>query len=205
MDDNLTEIIMILDESGSMGSLTADTIGGFNTFIETQRKEPGKALVTLVKFNSVSTVVYSGVDLANVKPLDHTAYRPNGMTALYDAIGKACNKVGERLSNTPEEQRPSKVMVVIITDGEENSSREFNREKIKEIIDFQTNVYNWTFLFIGANIDAATVGGSMGISQTANYTADAAGTKSLYNTVSQVTASYRSTGTVSKDWNKTIR
>lgn len=207
MKENLTEIVFILDRSGSMGSLTEDTIGGFNTFIENQKKEEGEAILTTILFDDKYEVLHNGVNLKDVKPLTNKEYYARGMTALLDAIGKTINTVGERLSKTKEEDKPSKIIFVITTDGEENSSREFTQLKIKEMIEHQTNKYNWQFMFLGANIDAVGTAQSFGISGqfAANYTASSVGTDALYNTLSKSVSICRSVGILDADWKNELK
>lgn len=207
MKENLTEVIFILDRSGSMNELTNDTIGGFNTFIEKQKNEPGEALITTVLFDDQYEVLHNGVNLKDVKPLSNKEYFTRGWTALLDAIGKTINTVGARLYNTPEEEKPSNVIMVITTDGEENSSKEFNQAQIKEMIELQTNTYNWEFVFLGANIDAVSTARGFGIkaSNAATYTASNIGTQSLYSSVCDSVSSYRATGKMNDDWSKDIK
>lgn len=204
MKDNLTEIVFILDRSGSMSGLESDTIGGFNSFVEKQKLEPGDALLTTVLFDDKYEVLYSGVKLPHVKPLTENEYFVRGNTALLDAIGLTITTVGTRLYLTDEKERASKVLFVITTDGLENSSHEFTYPMIKEMIERQTDVYKWQFLFLGANIDAVSVGRGIGIHMSTQYSGNQVGTQSLYNTVSNTTAKYRSQGTVDKDWDKDI-
>ena len=173
MKENLTEIVFILDRSGSMSSLTTDTIGGFNSFIDTQKQEDGEAILTTILFDDQYEILHNGVDIKTVKPLTSKEYSARGMTALLDAIGKTINTVGERLNKTNEDDKPSKVIFVITTDGQENSSKEFTQSKVKEMIEHQTNNYSWQFMFLGANIDAVSTAQSFGISGqfASNYTA----------------------------------
>jgi len=135
MKENLTEMVFILDRSGSMSNLTKDTIGGFNTMIENQKKEDGDAVLTTVLFDDMYELLHDGVNIQDVKELTNKEYYARGMTALLDAIGKTINTVGERLSKTKEENRPSKIIFVITTDGQENSSKEFTQKQIKEMIE----------------------------------------------------------------------
>jgi len=135
MKENLTEMVFILDRSGSMSNLTKDTIGGFNTMIENQKKEDGDAVLTTVLFDDMYELLHDGVNIQDVKELTNKEYYARGMTALLDAIGKTINTVGERLSKTKEEDRPSKIIFVITTDGQENSSKEFTQKQIKEMIE----------------------------------------------------------------------
>ena len=202
MNNNLTEIEFILDRSGSMGGLTDDTIGGYNAFIESQKNEPGDAVLTTVLFDHEYTVLHNGVNLKDVKPMTYAEYMPRGMTALYDAIGKTINDVGRRLNNTPEAERPGKVIFVITTDGYENASKEFTQQQVKEMIEHQTDKYSWQFMFLGANIDVQEVSCNLGISAdfAASYTASENGVESVYSTMSKTVAGYRDTGAVSMNW-----
>lgn len=181
MDMNLTEIIFLLDRSGSMGGLETDTIGGFNAFIEKQRQMEGKTIVTTVLFDDQYKLLWGGTDAENVK-LTEKEYYVRGYTALLDAVGKTILDVGYRLSNTSEEQRPGKVIFVITTDGLENASREFTYDKVRELIRHQQEKYSWEFVFLGANIDAAKEAGSIGISETNayNFKASEQGIKEMY-------------------------
>ena len=170
MKKNLTELIICLDESGSMNSVVSDTIGGFNTFIETHQKLPGEAKLTLVKFDTKYEIIHNGVDVRKVEPLNGKTYMPSGMTALLDAVGRTIDEVGKRLSVTPENEKPEKIIFMVLTDGEENSSREYTKEQIKEKTKHQTNVYDWQFLFLGADQDAWSNAHNIGISNAVNFT-----------------------------------
>jgi hypothetical protein len=153
--ENFVEIVIVLDRSGSMATVQADTIGGFNTFIKNQKAQAlGEMKVTLAQFDDRYDIVYSGMDIKDVPLLTSQTYVPRGMTALYDAIGKTINEVGERLSHTPEKERPSLVVFVTLTDGHENSSQEFKQAQVKDMIKHQTDKYNWQFVFLGADQDA---------------------------------------------------
>jgi uncharacterized protein YegL len=173
MKQDLTEIVAILDKSGSMSSLTDDTIGGYNEFIAEQKKLSGEAVLTTVFFNNGYQLLHDSKDIRDVKEITRKDYAAGGNTALLDALGKTINDIGLKLHNTPEENRPGKVIFFIITDGQENSSKEFTQEKIKEMVELQRNTYNWEFMFMGANIDAFSAAGAMGISKDRvfNYTA----------------------------------
>jgi len=207
MKNNLTELIMILDRSGSMSSLVTDTIGGFNSFIEKQKQEDGEALLTTILFDDKYEVLHNGVDIKTINPLTTNEYSARGMTALLDAIGKTINTVGDRLSKTNEEDKPSKVIFVITTDGQENMSKEFTQSQIKKMVKHQTDKYNWQFVFLGANIDAVGTAQSFGIQGqfASNYTASSAGTDSVYTSLSKNIASYRSVGELSANWNEDIK
>ena len=202
MNTNLTEIVFILDRSGSMMSLTDDTIGGFNSFIEKQKSEPGDALLTTVLFDDQYEILHNGMNLKEVQPMTRDQYWARGMTAMYDAIGKTINEVGRRLSNTPEQYRPGKVIFVITTDGLENASREFTQAKIKEMIQHQTEKYSWEFIFLGANIDSAKTAENIGINKgyAADYVYSAQGTSTMYAAVDCAVSSVRSTGSIDACW-----
>jgi len=184
MKKELTEIIFLLDRSGSMGGLESDTIGGFNAFIEKQRQLEGETIVTVVLFDDQYEILWNGIKAEDAK-LTAREYYVRGMTALLDAIGKTILDVGSRLARTPEEERPGKVIFVITTDGLENSSREFTKEKVKELIKHQQEKYGWEFIFLGANIDAAKEAGGIGIHQdyAFNYVASEAGIQEMYKIV----------------------
>jgi uncharacterized protein YegL len=206
MKDNLAEIVVILDRSGSMSNLTDDTIGGFNSFIEKQKEIPGEAHVTTVLFNTEYTVLHDRVPLHVVKPMTRKEYAADGGTALLDAMGKAINTVGTHLSRIDEAERPSKVIVLIITDGEENSSKEYSNQQIEDMVKHQQEVYNWQFLFFGANIDSFLTAGALGISidMAANYSPTEEGTQSIYSVMSSTTGTYRQTGHIDKDYKQGI-
>jgi uncharacterized protein YegL len=191
--ENLTSIVVVIDRSGSMAGLTTDTVGGYNNFLEQQKQVEGSAELTLCLFNTDYHLVYDSSPLTSIPNLDAKTYSPNGGTALLDALGSTIDTVGAKLAARDESERPSKVIVLVITDGQENSSKRFKKEQIKEKISHQREVYNWEFVFMGANIDAVDEGTSLGISakNSLNYTASAAGTAKLYGTVSQSMSSYR--------------
>lgn len=185
MNNNLTEIIFILDMSGSMTPLIEDTIGGFNSLIEKHKKSEGECKVTTVLFNDVSWKIHDCIDIKEIQPITRDQALTFGCTALLDTVGKTIDEVGVRLAATPEEERPCKVTVVITTDGEENASRKYTQEKIKEMIELQQNTYNWTFMFLGANINAEQVGSSYGITHghSHTYTGSGRGVASVYSAV----------------------
>lgn len=202
MKKNLTEMVFILDRSGSMFNLTDDTIGGFNSMIDEQKAESGEAFVTTVLFNSNYKMLHDHVNIKDVKPITREDYKATGCTALLDAVGKTINSIGNRLNNTPEEERPEKVVFVITTDGMENSSKEFTKSNIKEMIEHQKNKYSWTFIFLGANIDAIGEATSLGIDAelARGYSACSAGTESVYKSVSKAMTCMRGMdGVISKD------
>lgn len=191
--ENFTSINVIIDKSGSMGGLTADTIGSFNTFLAEQKVVPGEAAFTLCTFNTDYSLVHDFVKLGSVPDLNSKTYRPSGGTALLDALGTTINSVGAKLAAMPEDERPSKVIFLVITDGEENSSKTFKKEQIKAMVEHQRDVYKWEFVFIGANIDAFSEGQSLGFSgqNSVSYNATRGGTHKLYSAVSSNMRSYR--------------
>ena len=162
MRTDLTDITMVIDRSGSMQSIRSDAEGGVNSFIEQQRNEPGETLLTLVQFDAKYDFVERGTPISQVKPYQLV---PRGSTALLDAVGRAINETGARLSAMPESDRPALVVFVIVTDGQENSSREFQRSQIRQMIEHQQSAYNWQFTFLAANQDAFAEGAAMGIAR----------------------------------------
>jgi uncharacterized protein YegL len=202
MRESLTEIVYVLDESGSMSTIATDAVGGLNAFIEDQKKVEGDANLTLVFFSNDYNEFLKSKSIKEVQPIVlGTDYQPRGMTALYDAIGKTIVDLGKRLSETPEDQRPSKVLFVIMTDGDENSSKEYTDTMIKEMIEHQSSVYNWEFIFSGANQDTSLNARSIGVN---NWTAfscevvDGVAKSALnnYATLSKCATSYRGTGNI---------
>lgn len=189
-----THLICILDRSGSMGHIVDDTIRGFNKFIADQKAEPGDATLTLALFDDQYELVHDFTNLKDVPDLTTKTYFARGGTSLLDAVGKTFNSVGSKLSSMKEEDRPSKIVVLIMTDGHENSSREFKHAQIKSMIEHQKSKYSWQVIFIGAsNIDAVAAGSSLGISSTQSYSYNASsiGTGRLYNSVSAGMSDFR--------------
>jgi hypothetical protein len=184
------EILVITDRSGSMAAIAKDVIGGYNTFIEDQKKVPGEAKVTFTQFDTDYEVVYAGKTLTDVPMLDHNTFVPRGGTALLDAIGRTLNEQGQRIAT---EDWADLVIVCIITDGEENSSREFTRERIQEMT-AHAEKNGWKFIYIGANQNSFQVAQGLGMKQaiTANYVANAAGTAEAYRGVTASVTSLRS-------------
>lgn len=206
MKENLTELVFILDRSGSMSGLETDTIGGFNSMLEKQKKESGEAFVTTVLFDDKYEVLHDRYDIKGVNLLTEKEYYVRGSTALLDAIGITINNIGKALSDTKEEDRPGKVLFVIITDGMENSSREFSYEKVKKMVEHQKSKYAWDFIFLGANIDAIKTANSFGISadMATNFVSDSVGTQLNYKIVSEVVSSFRKGKNVDKSWKDEI-
>ncbi len=193
MKKNLTEIVFILDRSGSMRGLEADTIGGFNAMIEKQRKEPGEALVSTVLFDNDTQVIHDRVPLDKLEPLTEKEYYVRGCTALLDAVGGAIHHIGNVHKYAREEDRPEKTLFVITTDGMENASRHYTYDKVKAMIEMEKERYGWEFLFLGANIDAAREAARFGIQadRAANYHADRMGTHVIYESVSEAVSQVR--------------
>lgn len=182
---NLTEVVFILDRSGSMSGLESDTIGGFNSMIEKQKKSEGEVLISTVLFNHESFVLHDRVPLDKIKPLTEEDYEVGGSTALLDAIGDAIKHIKNVHKYAREEDRPNKTLFVITTDGQENSSMRYSYNDIKKLVEAQQEK-EWEFIFLGANIDAISVAGSMGIraNRAVNYHNDKRGTQKRYEAMS---------------------
>lgn len=206
MKENLTELVFILDRSGSMQSLTDDTIGGFNSLIEKQRGEEGECVVSTVLFNNGSKVLYDRVPLDKIPQMTRANYAAQGGTALIDAIGAAIHHIGNVHKYARSEDVPKNTLFVIITDGMENSSHMYTSDKVKKMIERQKSKYGWEFLFIGANIDAVETAQSFGISKdrTADYIADSKGTGVTYGAVCAAVSMMRSKSTLSDNWSEQI-
>lgn len=195
MKKDFTVINVIIDASGSMEALTKDTLGGFNTFLKEQKALPGEARLTLCTFDTVPKVIHEFANIKTVKPLTAKQYSPSGMTALLDALGQIIENTGKTLYAMSEDEKPQNVIVVVITDGQENSSKKFDRAKIAEMVKHQQDVYNWQFLFFGANIDAFTEGKSLGLSPASiqQYNANSSGVGNVYRSVSDSVTKSRTT------------
>ena len=206
MKKNLTEIVFILDRSGSMAGLEDDTIGGFNSMIDKQKQEPGEAFVSTVLFDSYSEVIHDRVDIQKVAPMTRRDYYVRGCTALLDAVGKAIRHIGNVHKYAREEDRPEKTLFVITTDGMENASREYTYGKLKALIERQKERYGWEFLFLGANIDAAKEAARFGIDadHTADYHADRKGTAVIYEAVCDAVCSVRASRPMDADWKRKV-
>ena len=206
MKENLTELVFILDKSGSMHGLEADTIGGFNSLIEKQKKEDGKALVTTILFDDKTEVVHDRVDLEYIRNMTSEQYVTGGSTALLDAVGGAVSHIRKIHKYIRPEDVPAKTLFVITTDGMENASRHYTYDKVKKLIEHQKAKYGWEFIFLGANIDAAETAVSMGISRdrAADYISDRVGTALNYSVISEITSAVRSGKGISADWKKRI-
>ena len=206
MRKNLTEIVFILDRSGSMSGLEADTIGGFNSMIEKQKKTEGEALISTVLFDNTSEVIHDRVSVQNIKPMTDEDYTVRGCTALLDAIGGAIHHIGNVHKYARAEDVPEHTLFVITTDGMENASRRYDSEKVKKMIERQKEKYGWEFLFLGANIDAVETARGFGISEdrAVNYHSDSEGTQLNYEVVSEAICAVRCSAPLSAEWKKRI-
>lgn len=204
---SLTELVFILDRSGSMGGLETDTIGGFNGLVQKQKKEPGDALVTTVLFDDQYQVLHDRVNINDILPITEDDYFVRGTTALLDAIGITINRIKNAQKNIPKKEQAENVLFVITTDGMENSSKEFTYKEIKKMILQQKEKYGWEFLFLGANMDAIQTAENFGIDSThaVNYHADKKGTKLIYEEVAHAVSSMRADGSVSESWKEQIQ
>jgi len=202
MKKNLTEIVFILDRSGSMAGLEEDTIGGFNAMIQKQKGEAGEAYVSTVLFDNVTEVIHDRVDIRNLAPLTSNEYYVRGCTALLDAVGRTIRHIGNVHKYAREEDRPEKTIFVITTDGMENASREYNYERVRSMIEHEKEKYGWEFLFLGANIDAAKEAARFGITEdfAANYHADHQGTAVIYEAMSEAVCNVRACRPMSAAW-----
>ena len=206
MKKNLTELVFILDRSGSMAGLEGDTIGGFNAMIEKQKGEPGEALVSTVLFDHESEVIHDRVDIQGIEPMTRNEYYVRGCTALLDAVGGAIHHIGNVHKYARAEDRPEKTLFVITTDGMENASRKYSYDRLKTMIERQKEKFGWEFIFLGANIDAAKEAARFGISEdrAANYHADSKGTAVIYEAVSEAVCSVRASKPMSADWKRKV-
>ena len=207
MKKNLTELVFILDRSGSMAGLEKDTIGGFNAMLEKQKKEEGRVLVSTVLFDHEQQVIHDRVDIRTIEPMTERDYYVRGCTALLDAVGGAIHHIGNVHKYARAEDRPDKTLFVITTDGMENASKRYTYEAVKEKIRRQQEKYGWEFLFLGANIDAAKEAARFGIAKeyAADYHADSAGTVVVYDTVSEAICHVRKCAApLSADWKRKV-
>lgn len=207
MKKGLTEIVFILDRSGSMSGLEADTIGGFNSLIAKQKKEEGQAIVSTVLFDDRSEVLHDRVPLESIKTMTDRDYFVRGCTALLDAIGGAIHHIGNVHKYAREEDRPEKTLFIITTDGMENASRHYTYPKVKAMVERQKSRYGWEFLFLGANIDALEVAGHFGINKdyAANYHCDGEGTALNYEVLNEAICRVRGESKpLSADWKERI-
>lgn len=206
MKNNITELVFILDRSGSMSGLESDTIGGFNSMIKKQKKLEGDCYVSTVLFDNESKVLHDRVKLRDVPEMTDNDYTVGGCTALIDAIGGAIHHIGNIHKYARAEDVPEHTMFVITTDGQENASHRYTSEQVKKMIERQKEKYGWEFLFIGANIDAVETAARYGISRdrAVNYNADGDGTHILYDSVTKAVFNVRSSAPLRADWSKDI-
>ena len=206
MKNEMTELVFILDKSGSMAGLEKDTIGGFNALVEKQRKLQGDVRVTTVLFNQSYELLHDRISLKGISPLTEDDYEVGGTTALLDAIGSTVQKIANAQKRTMEEERADKVMFVITTDGMENASCEYNYKKINEMIASQKQKFNWEFIFLGANIDAVATARQFGVEEefAVEYHADPEGTQLNYQVLSEAVSSFRTSKSIDRNWKKDI-
>lgn len=202
MKNNITELVFILDRSGSMAGLESDTIGGFNAMIEKQKKEDGECYISTVLFDNVSEVLHDRVKLSDIKPMTDKEYTVRGCTALIDALGGAIHHIGNIHKYARPEDIPEHTMFIITTDGMENASQRYSSEQVKRMIERQKEKYGWEFLFIGANIDAVETAKRYGINEdrAVNYNADAKGTGILYESVACAVSNVRKCASLDNSW-----
>ena len=206
MKKNLTEMVFILDKSGSMAGLEADTIGGFNSMIERQKKEPGEAYVSTVLFSNYSAVIHDRVDIRRIEPLTDRQYFVGGGTALIDAIGGAIHHIGNVHKYAREEDRPEHTIFVITTDGMENASYRYTSDEVKAMVEKEKAQYGWEFLFLGANIDAVETASHFGITRdrAVRFHNDPRGQAINYRTVSQAVTQVRCNAPLGDSWKDDI-
>lgn len=206
MKKDLTELVFILDRSGSMQGLEDDTIGGFNSMLEKQKREPGEAYVSTVLFDDSSSVLHDRVPVSRIQPITRREYYVRGCTALLDAVGGAIHHIGNIHKYAREEDVPEHTLFVITTDGMENTSRFYSAQKVKEMIRRQKERYGWEFLFLGANIDAVETAGHLGISadRAVNYHCDSEGTRLNYQALSDAVAAVRCSAPLDEHWKDAI-
>ena len=206
MKKGLTEVVFILDRSGSMSGLEGDTIGGFNSMIEKQKKEEGEALVSTILFDNYSEVLHDRVKVSKIEPLTDRDYTVRGCTALLDAIGGAIHHIGNVHKYARNEDIPEHTIFIITTDGMENASHQYSREKIKAMIERQKTKYGWEFLFLGANIDAIETARSYGIDQdrAVEYNCDSVGTGLNFEAMSDAITTMRCSVPLTADWKKKV-
>ena len=206
MKKQLTELVFILDRSGSMFGLEADTIGGFNSMIARQRMQSGEAYVSTVLFNGTTTVLHDRVPLTRIEPMTERQYQTGGCTALLDASGGAIHHIGNVHKYAREEDRPEHTLFVITTDGLENASHSYSADQVRRMIRRQRENYGWEFIFLGANIDAVETAAHIGIdrSRAVNYHSDSRGTRLNYEVLSEAISSVRSCKPLEENWSRRI-
>jgi len=206
MRKNLTELVFILDRSGSMAGLELDTIGGFNSMIAKQKREAGEAVISTVLFDNSSEVIHDRVDIQKIEPMTEKQYYVRGCTALLDAIGGAIHHIGNVHKYARDENRPEHTLFIITTDGMENASHKYSSDRVKQMIERQKAQYGWEFLFLGANIDAVETAGNFGIDadRAVNYHCDSEGTALNYEVLSEAICSVRCSRPIEPKWKERI-
>ena len=206
MKKGLTEVVFILDRSGSMAGLESDTIGGFNSMFKKQREESGEAYISTVLFDGMSEVLHDRLPVRSVRPITDKEYYVRGCTALLDAVGGAIHHIGNVHKYAREEDRPEKTLFVITTDGMENASRRYNYEQVKAMVERQKEKYGWEFLFLGANIDAAATAGRFGIQpdRAVNFHNDSAGIDLNFQVMSEAVSAVRESRPLQANWKERI-
>ena len=206
MKKNLTELVFILDRSGSMGGLEGDTIGGYNAMLGKQQAAEGEAVITTVLFDDKYELLHDRINLKAIQPITDKEYFVRGSTALLDAIGQTIHKIGTAQKHTAEDYRADKVLFVITTDGMENASRTYSYQIVREMVEHQKKKYGWEFIFLGANIDAAETAGRFGIAtdRAANYHADSVGTQLNYAVLSDTITEFRESRPLTAAWKRKI-
>ena len=207
MKKGLTELVFIIDKSGSMGGLETDTIGGYNAMLKKQQAVEGECHITTVLFDNDTELLHDRIDIKAVSPITDKQYSVGGSTALLDAIGSAVHKIGNVQKHTADDYQAEKVMIIIITDGQENSSREYSSAQVKTLIEQKKENCGWEFIFLGANIDAVETARDFGIcaDRAQNYHADSEGVELNFRVMSETVASFRQCAAMPEDWNEAIQ
>lgn len=202
MKTDITELVFILDRSGSMAGLESDTIGGYNAMLKKQMDEPGDAVVTTVLFDDNYELLHDRIDIRGIKPITGKDYYVGGSTALLDAVGRTILKIANVQAHTSEDRRAEKVIFVITTDGMENASREYSCPKVKAMVELQKEKYGWEFIFMGANMDAVSTAASFGIDadRATNCCPDSEGARLQYAAVGKAISGFRACQPISADW-----
>ena len=206
MKNNTTELVFILDCSGSMSGFESDTIGGFNSILDKQKKEDGRCCVTTVLFSGHSKLLHDRVDISEVRPLTCDDYRVGGCTALLDAVGNTIRHIAKIHKYARPEDVPEKTLFVITTDGYENASRRFDADEVKRMVGHEKEKYGWEFIFLGADIDAVETAGSIGIdrSRAANYRKDDVGSAAMFRSVNKAITMTRACAPLSDNWKSDV-
>lgn len=206
MKTNTTELVFILDKSGSMAGLEADTIGGYNAMLNKQKEATGEAIVTTVLFSNGLDLLHDRINIKGVAPITEREYEVGGMTALLDAIGSTIQKIGNVQKRTSEDERAKRVLFVITTDGMENASKEYDAETVKELIANQKKQYDWEFIFLGANIDAVSTAAKFGIHEdfAVKYHADSEGTQVNFEALNEAVTTFREGRKMDRTWKAKI-